>query len=311
MGLSVTAGGVSLLRAYNAQRHRMPQANFPETFQRWRDLENLVDSYDVFLFDAFGVLNVGDTPLPGAARRLEALRALGKRVMLVSNAASLPQADLVAKYQRLGMGFAPEDVVSSRVALVQALAVFSAHFSAQAANFQWGVMAPAGSNLSDFPGQSLLLGDDPDVYERFDGCVLLASSGWTDQRQKLLVQALRTQPRPIWVGNPDLVAPREHGFSLEPGWFAADLAQQGTGVQRMFGKPFPAVFELAQSRWADVPQARVLMVGDTLHTDILGGRAMGYDTALVVGPGAASHGLDLEAACAESGIVPQHVIESI
>lgn len=297
------ADSLGLLRAYEAQRHRLPRAVFPPQFRRWPDLAELVDAYDVFLFDAFGVLNVGDTPLRGATQRLTGLRARGRRVLMVSNAASLPHASLVAKYQRLGMGFAPDDVVSSRVPLCQALA--------QAAPMQWGLMAPAGSDLSDFPCPCLLLGDEPSAYEQVGGFVLLASSGWTDHRQRLLMQALRHHPRPVWVGNPDLVAPREHGFSLEPGWFAADLAWQGTDIQHLFGKPFGAVFELAQCRWGDMPQARVLMVGDTLHTDILGGRAMGFDTALVVGPGAASHGLDLEAACAETGIVPHHVIERI
>jgi glycerol 3-phosphatase-2 len=32
-----------------------------------------------------------------------------------------------------------------------------------------------------------------------------------------------------------------------------------------------------------VPDERVLMVGDTLHTDILGGNAAGFRTALIAG----------------------------
>jgi hypothetical protein len=39
-----------------------------------------------------------------------------------------------------------------------------------------------------------------------------------------------------------------------------------------FGKPFPAIFNMARERIRPgVPDERVLMVGDTLHTDILGG----------------------------------------
>ena len=47
------------------------------------------------------------------------------------------------------------------------------------------------------------------------------------------------------------------------------------------GKPFPAIWNKVKSTLA--PDARVLMVGDTLGTDVLGARVAGFDSALVVG----------------------------
>ena len=47
------------------------------------------------------------------------------------------------------------------------------------------------------------------------------------------------------------------------------------------GKPFPAIWEKVKR---SLPEgARVLMVGDTLGTDVLGARIAGFDSALVVG----------------------------
>ena len=47
------------------------------------------------------------------------------------------------------------------------------------------------------------------------------------------------------------------------------------------GKPFPAIWEKVKR---SLPEgSRVLMVGDTLGTDVLGARVAGFDSALVVG----------------------------
>ena len=67
--------------------------------------------------------------------------------------------------------------------------------------------------------------------------------------------------------------------------------------------------DLALARLANKP-SRVLMVGDTLHTDILGGAHMGFATALVTADGSLS-GLDVGEAIETSGIVPDFVMHRI
>ncbi len=49
------------------------------------------------------------------------------------------------------------------------------------------------------------------------------------------------------------------------------------------------------------------MVGDTIHTDVLGGRSMGFATALMTDFGAFA-GADVDAAIAASGITPDYVV---
>ena len=92
---------------------------------------------------------------------------------------------------------------------------------------------------------------------------------------------------------------------------AADL-QRATGVvPKAFGKPHAAIFQLALAKagYRGDPR-RVLMVGDTLHTDVLGAQAMGFDAAWVVGQGA-SAGLDVMAAVRRTGIWPDYVLPHI
>lgn len=68
---------------------------------------------------------------------------------------------------------------------------------------------------------------------------------------------------------------------------------------------------MALAHLAEKPEpSRVLMVGDTLHTDILGGRHMRFAAALVTGFGSLV-GMDVNDAIARSGIVPGIIVERI
>lgn len=289
--------------AYEAVRHRLPSpANGRKAAIRSGTLDDIADSYDAFFLDAFGVLNIGETAIPGVVERVESLKARGKRVIVVSNAAGFPHATLMEKYHRLGYGFAPEDVITSRAALLAA--------PQPAGPMKWGLMATPSAGLQDFEGLDVTyLDDDPAIYAQVDGFLMIGSAVWTEHRQALLTSALRDRPRPVWVGNPDIVAPRETGFSVEPGHFAHRLANETGVTPRFFGKPFLDIYDLAFQQLApETKLARVLMVGDSLHTDILGAQNAGVASALIAGYGFFA-GQNVEGAIAKSGITPDHILE--
>lgn len=106
------------LEAYLSIRHRLPPATSGGAPVHRRTLEDVADPFDVILLDSYGVLNVGETPVPGAADRVAAMRAAGKTVMVVSNSAGYPKRMLMQRYARLGFDFAPEEVATSREALL-------------------------------------------------------------------------------------------------------------------------------------------------------------------------------------------------
>jgi HAD superfamily hydrolase (TIGR01450 family) len=288
---------------YEAIRDRLPVASFPAASWEAADLDGIAGEVDVFVLDGFGVLNVGEAPVPGAPERMAALRAMGKRLIVLTNSATQPGRETVTKYAKLGMDFALEDIVSSRDALVAAMA-------ARSDNLHWGVACTAQSEIEELSRSAEPLLDDPDAYERAEGFVLLSGNDWTPARQSMLAESLRRRPRPVLCGNPDLVAPRETGLTLEPG-FHAHALHDATGVAPVFyGKPFADAFALAAARIDPrIPPQRIAMVGDTLHTDILGGAAQGWRTVLV-----RSHGLlkdlDHRALIRRTGIVPDFIVET-
>ena len=224
------------------------------------------------------MLNVGKQCVPGAPERVAALRAAGKRVIVLTNGASYPTEQSVAKYRRLGFDFTRDEVISSRDALATALSVRR--------DVCWGFAAKEESAIGELTPDGLLLGDDRAGYDSVDGFVLLSAGDWNRDRQEMLVASLNARPRPVLVGNPDLVAPREDGLSIEPGLYAHELADRTGCVPEFFGKPFANAFELVRQRIGPgVPGHRIAMVGDTLHTDVLGGAGMNWRTVLVLDHG--------------------------
>lgn len=275
--------------AYEAIRSDLPQMPAPGAGRDIASLLDIAGQVDAVVFDAFGVLNVGDTPIPGAAARVEELRRMGIAVRVLSNAASYDRPAAFRKFTRLGIPLTEEELVTSRDATLRAMD-----------DRLWGVIAAPEDPLQDLPGRVIRLGNQRADFDRAEGIVFLSSSGWTAARQTLLIDSLAARPRPVLIGNADLVAPRESGLSLEPGHFARSLP--GPDI-RPFGKPHPDVYDLTRASLPGIAPGRIAMCGDTLHTDILGAAAQGWRTVLVTADGLFA-GLDTRPFEQKSGIVP-------
>jgi len=284
---------------YEAIQPRLPKATFASTSIHRANLEELADDIDCFVLDGFGVLNVGDVTVPGAVERIEKLRGMGKQLRVLTNGATMPVTRTLAKYQRWGMSFEASEVVSSRDALARRLK--------SGADERWGFVAIEESELNTMVPNAVLLKDDDSVYDSCTGFVLLGTRDWTAERQMRLRKALAKRPRPVLVGNPDLVAPWPEKLSIEPGSYAHDLQDHEVAVPEFYGKPFDNAFAIVRETLQGIAPERIAMVGDTLHTDILGGAQTGWKTVLITG-----HGLlrdqDVEAAIQRSGIRPDYIV---
>ncbi len=113
-------------------------------------LIEIADHFDVFLLDAFGVLNVGDTAINGAVQRVQMLKNMGKQVLVLTNGACFPVEQALKKFRDFGFSFELKDIVSSRDALAASLPSLPD-------NGYWGVMSTQNSRklkLSAFPGSA-------------------------------------------------------------------------------------------------------------------------------------------------------------
>lgn len=259
---------------YEAVRHRLPIAKSFQQSKQIGSLLEITDQIDAFVFDAFGVLNVGETAIPGAVERLKQLRELGCAIRVLSNAASYDPGSVIGKFKRLGFDLQDGEIITSRE---------SALFNLDSCH--WGVIAARGDALSDITQKTTVLEDDPAAYGAVDKFLFLSTADWTDERQELLEQALICKSRAIRIANADLVAPRDDGFSLEPGYFGHRIADVTLANVKFFGKPFSHVYKMIEASLPNVELNRIAMCGDSLHTDILGASAAGWRSIFVTKDG--------------------------
>ena len=155
----------------------------------------------------------------------------------------------------------------------------------------------------------------PEQHDRKNWTEKLKQAHQEDD-QALFEQSLLQRMRPVLVGNPDVSAPHPHQFSAEPGYWMARAMKSVPGLRpRWLGKPHLPAFQLAvdkvnQLAAVSVPKHRIAMVGDSLHTDILGGVAAGLGTILVTNYGLLrAH--DANQLCADMQICPDWQVELI
>lgn len=290
---------IEICDRYEAIRYRLPGA---ETSVAMREIDSLLDIAEpdmAFVFDAFGVLNVGETLIPGADLRLDQLRAMGCAIRILTNAASYDRNGAIAKFRNLGVTVQDDEIITSRDATL-----------ANLDPGHWGVIAASEDTLSDIKTEFTRLSNVPAEYDLVDGFLFLSSSDWNDTRQRLLSTSLADRDRPVLIANADLAAPRDDGFSLEPGFFGHQLADEGAQQIRFFGKPFHEVYEMASSSLKSHSPDRIVMCGDTLHTDILGAAAQGWRTVLVTQDGLFS-GHATADFCAQAKIKPDFALARI
>jgi len=282
--------------AYESIRHRLPSASFPKNATTLSHVETLFEHVDGFFLDAFGVLNVGTGAIEGAKKFIEALHKAKKPFFILSNSASIPKAYLLAFFHSVGLPFDASQVITSREVLWQ---VFNPHSKPS-----WGVIAQQEQALEQTFSHTFA----PDeAFWDSDAFLFLGSTTWNETLQKRWIESLHVKAKPIWIANPDITAPRGEGiYSKEPGFYTL-LSDDALFQQMSFvGKPFSTIFEHALQRahqeWG-ISKERILMVGDTLHTDILGGCAAGVQTMLIEDYGFFAN-QNVQAFIDQSGIVP-------
>jgi HAD superfamily hydrolase (TIGR01450 family) len=275
---------------YEEVRARMPRVDAGEQSHEIGSLLDIADQIDAFVFDAFGVLNVGETMIPGADKRLDQLRQRGCAIRILTNAASYDRNGAIDKFKRLGIRVEDDEIITSRDATIQNLE-----------QGHWGVIAADVDHLDDLPVSVTRLGDTREEYETVEHFLFLSTANWTTLRQDLLTEAMQNRPRTVLIGNADLAAPRDDGFSVEPGYFGHQIADLYPEHVKFFGKPFPEVYDLTEASLPSVPSNRIAMCGDTLHTDILGAAARGWRTVLVTQDGLFA-GYDTQPFSRQSGL---------
>ena len=254
-------------------------------------MEDLLDRYDAFCFDGYGTLyNRGSFVYDGAQDWYTMLRAAGKQMRLITNAASDVDSVLAADAAKRGFAFSEAETISSGSLLKDLCDELRGRGKMVREVYYIG--RETGKHVLERCGITAVALD----AEPAEPIVAISSAKDTPESYAQAVKILQKRAGSmLLVLNSDAWAPKisvNDGVTVrEPvsGALSERLrrdsmcsANGGAGCETFYlGKPFPAIWEKVKR---SLPEgSRVLMVGDTLGTDVLGACVAGFDSALVVG----------------------------
>jgi len=239
-------------------------------------LQEIADRFDHVLLDQYGVLHHGKSVFVEARDCVAMLHEQGKTILVVSNSGKRSAYNL----QRIAKaGLEPElydGVLSSGEVAWEGLRDRNSVPFTQIGRRCFLISRDGDREVVD--GLDLELVD----LEAAD-FILLAGLD-DDQADASLwherFAAAAARQVPMLCGNPDITMFAASGLAPGPGALAQSYEDLG-GTVAYIGKPHRLIFEAALHRLGNPAPGRVLMIGDSLDHDILGGRGAGILTLLV------------------------------
>ena len=237
--------------------------------------------YDAAFVDLWGCLHNGITAYPDAVAACRAFRAQGGKVIILTNAPR-PRAIVAKQLPRFNVPADCYDTIatsgdSARLALFTGAVGSKVYFIGEE------------RDLSFFEPPKIVA--DPLVITRValteaEGLVVTGLPGNDapeDWRGQLLYA--KTKGLKLLCANPDVVVDRGDKREYAAGALAKLYTEMG-GESLYFGKPLPAIYDLARRRLAelaDVSDDRIICIGDGITTDIEGAIGEGYDSLFITG----------------------------
>lgn len=246
-------------------------------------LSEIYDRYQALFVDLWGCLHDGLRAYEAANETLVKYRALGGKVILVTNSPK-PRAEVEKQVKKFGVAEdAWDDIASSgdsaRAAMYGGIVGQKIYFIGEERdqtffeplNFQKNPLNITQVQLDEAEGIVCTGPFDPKA---------------DPSKMRLNFEFAKEKNLKLLCANPDVVVDR--GGVRE--WCAGALAQMYTemgGESLYFGKPHPPIYALAYRRLAAIDSSilkdKILAVGDGIQTDIKGAISQNIDSLFITG----------------------------
>lgn len=271
----------------------------------------VVSGFKAVFLDSYGVIKNYRGLIEGVQETLDFIQARGIEFRILTNDASRSQEQQAESFLRLGLkGIPAEKIVTSGMMAKQYL-----QLKIKGGKVAYLGTANAAHYIMQANLESVAIADlDKHDLNDIQAMVFLDDEGfdWNFDINRT-VNLIRKKNMPIIVANSDNLYPISHNdVSIATGGIAKLVESIINKKFIHFGKPDTQMFNFAFediNRYSEYNKEEILMVGDTLHTDILGGNKFGIKTALVLSGNTSAS--EMEMNIRSTGIIPDYICESI
>lgn len=241
-----------------------------------------------FLIDMDGVVYRGSDPIPGAVTFLHHLVEHNHPFLLVTNNSAYTPQMLHARLVGMGIRIPQENIYTS--AMATAAWLKSKGYAQILALGEVGLMEAledAGVAGDRKPSSSGVPGDGPEAVglgsslpNQAPDCIVMGELRSLDYSLLCRVTEYASAGVPLVGTNPDLVIPKESGLDIGCGAVLGMIEQAAGRKAEYIGKPHPTMFKTAIERLGVSPSS-IVVIGDSMDTDILGAHNLGLRSVLV------------------------------
>jgi HAD superfamily hydrolase (TIGR01459 family) len=243
-------------------------------------INSLISSYEAFFIDLWGVVHDGISAYPGVVDCLNHLISLPKKVLFVSNSPRPGELNYL-KLKDLGVNLTPEMMLTSGDLLRLHMKTADGPLFKK--------LGPAFYHAGSERNHDLLSQLPLTPVASIEEADFVLFSAYADPEENIhaydsFLEKILALNLPLVCANPDQIA--IHGTKLRhcAGYFAHLYEKMG-GQVYFYGKPQPLIFTTALDLMASQgikDKSKILMVGDTIETDILGASQSGLHSALTL-----------------------------
>lgn len=220
-----------------------------------------------FLIDMDGVIYRGKQLIPGADEFISLLLERGIPFSFLTNNSQRTRRDVVCKLERMGIPVSENHIFTCAMATARFVAAQKPHGTAF-------VIGEGGLLHALHRNGYAIVDDDPDYVIVGEGRTFNMET--VEAAVRMILRGAK-----LIATNLDPNCPTASGTRPGCGAIVAMLESATNRKAFSVGKPSPVMMRAARQELG-LSSAETIMVGDTMDTDILGGVAMGYRTALVL-----------------------------
>ncbi len=276
-----------------------------------KEFKSIVTKYKTVFFDAFGVLKNHKGIIPGVINTFKFLEDHNIDFFILTNDASRNPEELAQFYQANGI----DCITSDKIISSGMLAMDFLRYKIKSGKVTY-LGTENSAHYVESAGLEVVSLNDLDLEdsELIKCLVFLDDEGFDWQLSiNKVINLLRKKNMSVVVANTDINYPVNNNEIAVAIGGIADMVEKIVGKRFIrFGKPdaqmFLYAYEEAQ-KVKPINRHEILMVGDTLFTDIIGGNKFGLDTALVLSGNTLPEMAKVK--IRSSGIIPNFVCESV
>lgn len=244
------------------------------TFQQ---LDEAIHKYDLVLFDLWGVIIEGDSTYPGVVEAVNNM-ITKTNVMFLTNAPR-PNFKVAENLRKWGITNAMANMVVTSGDIARQMI--------QAHNSNFEGKTPKIYHLGEDRNEDILINFNHELTQDLDNADILLLSLYRDDHEdihefnNILKQAAFKKDLLILCSNPDTTIPKHGTIRYCAGYFAEIIEDFG-GEVVYTGKPKEVIYNFVLQKQQHIEKNRILMVGDTFETDIMGANKAEIHSALVL-----------------------------